>query len=92
MPSAVRCPSCGHALFTIDGPPSVVPMQAPAPAALPLTSPPLLLRVSEAAELLGISRSTFYQLIARGEVPVVRIGRTVRVSRRELEQIAHQGH
>lgn len=39
----------------------------------------LLLRVSEAAELASVSRTTAYQLIASGEWPVVRIGSARRV-------------
>jgi len=47
---------------------------------------PLLLRVEEAARLLRISRSRMFELIAAGAVPgVVRIGRSVRISRRTLE-------
>jgi excisionase family DNA binding protein len=44
-------------------------------------SPPasLLLRVDEAAARLGLARSTVYQLLADGTLPVVRIGRAVRV-------------
>lgn len=38
-----------------------------------------LLRVSEAAESLGVSRSGLYAAIRRGEVPVIRIGRTARI-------------
>jgi excisionase family DNA binding protein len=38
-----------------------------------------LLRISEAAALLGLSRSKMYELIAQEGVPVVRLGRTVRV-------------
>ena len=42
---------------------------------------PLLLRVSEVARLLSISRSKAYELIAAGQIAgVVRIGRSVRVS------------
>ena len=41
--------------------------------------PRLLLRVPEAAQLLGIGRSTLYELIAAGEIPVVHVGRAVRV-------------
>jgi excisionase family DNA binding protein len=39
----------------------------------------LLLRVEEVAETLGIGRSKTYELIAAGELPVVRVGRCVRV-------------
>jgi excisionase family DNA binding protein len=46
---------------------------------------PILLRVEEVAQLLGIARSTVYALIAAGELPVVRIGRVTRVSRHALD-------
>ena len=39
----------------------------------------LLLRIEEAACRLGISRSTAYQLVATGQLPVVKIGRATRV-------------
>jgi excisionase family DNA binding protein len=39
----------------------------------------LLLRVSEAAEMCGISRAHFYALLQRGEIPSVAIGRSRRV-------------
>ena len=38
-----------------------------------------LLRVTEAAERLSLSRSRAYELIASGELPSVRIGRSLRV-------------
>ncbi len=45
------------------------------------------LRVSEAADLLGLTRQRTYELIARGELPAVRIGeRSIRVNRPELER------
>jgi excisionase family DNA binding protein len=39
----------------------------------------ILLRPAEFAEAVGISRTKAYELIARGEVPSVRIGGSVRV-------------
>jgi excisionase family DNA binding protein len=39
----------------------------------------LLLTTREAAHRLSIGRSTLYELIAAGEIEVVRIGRSVRV-------------
>jgi excisionase family DNA binding protein len=39
----------------------------------------LLLDVREAARVLGIGRSTVYELIASGEIEVVHIGRSARV-------------
>lgn len=48
---------------------------------------PILLRPVEAARLLAVSRSKFYELLARGEVPgVVRIGASTRISRSVLER------
>lgn len=39
----------------------------------------LLLRPVEAAEAIGISRTKIYELLARGDLPSVRIGASVRV-------------
>ena len=51
----------------------------------------LLLTVAEAARLLRIGRGLCYELIARGELPAVRLGRVIRVPRFALEQwIARQ--
>lgn len=45
---------------------------------------PWLLRAGEVAQLLGVSRSKVFEMMAAGEFPVVRIGRCVRVPRAEL--------
>jgi excisionase family DNA binding protein len=39
----------------------------------------LLLRVPEAADVAGISRSLAYELIRTGQMPSVRVGRSIRV-------------
>lgn len=44
-----------------------------------------LLRVEEAAKVLGIGRTKAYEMIAAGELPVVRIRRAVRVPRKSLD-------
>ena len=45
------------------------------------------LTVPDMAEELSIPRSRAYELIARGELPAVRIGeRSIRVNRAELER------
>lgn len=49
----------------------------------------LLLGVEAAATLLGIGRTKMYELIQRGEIPVVRIGRRTLVHRDDLETFAH---
>jgi excisionase family DNA binding protein len=45
----------------------------------------LLLKVEDVQRLLGIGRWKVYELITRGELPVLRIGRLVRVPRPALE-------
>ena len=45
-----------------------------------------LLRAEEAAHLFGIGRTKIYEMIARGEIPALRIGRLVRVPRHALEE------
>lgn len=44
------------------------------------------LKVPEVAEVLRIARSRAYELVADGKIPSVRIGRSVRINRRELER------
>ena len=46
----------------------------------------LALSVDEAGALLGISRDLAYDLVARGELPSVRLGRRLVVPRRALEE------
>lgn len=46
----------------------------------------LLLRPTEAAEMLGLGRSKTYQLLARGILPVVRIGGSIRVPAEALRK------
>jgi excisionase family DNA binding protein len=47
---------------------------------------PEFLKVPEVAKELRIARSRAYELVANGTIPAVKIGRSVRVSRRELER------
>ena len=46
----------------------------------------LLLRPTEAAELIGVGRSKVYELIATGEIPSLRIGASVRVPLESLKE------
>lgn len=39
----------------------------------------LTLTVEESARILGISRATAYEAVARGEIPCIRIGRRILV-------------
>ena len=46
---------------------------------------PRLLRIGEAAQFLGVSRTTMYRLMHSVQLKTVRIGRSVRVALEDLE-------
>ena len=48
-------------------------------------SPRLLVSIPAAAHLLSVGRSTIYELIWRGELVPIKIGRCVRIRRSDLE-------
>ena len=48
------------------------------------SSEKLLLRVSETAELLSVARSKAYAMVQAGELPSVRMGKSVRVPAQAL--------
>lgn len=48
---------------------------------------PLALSVEDAAYLLHISRGLAYELVARGEIPAIRLGRRIVIPRVALEKL-----
>lgn len=48
---------------------------------------PLVLTVEEAAKVLRIGRSSAYEATRTGQLPVVRIGRILRVPRTAIEEM-----
>jgi len=46
----------------------------------------LLLKPSEVTKVLGIGRSLVYELIARKEIPSIRLGRCIRVPSESLQR------
>ena len=48
-----------------------------------------LLKPSEVAEILQVSKAFAYALLKRGEIPVVRIGNLVRVRHEDLDEYIH---
>lgn len=66
-------PSARHRAFTLESGPGAE------------VRPRLTLSVEEAASLLGISRTLAYELVTRGDLPHLRLGRRILVSRRALE-------
>lgn len=56
-----------------------------------MTNARLTVSVEEAAEILGISRALAYSLVARQELPSLKLGRRVVVPRRALENLLEAG-
>ncbi|MGQ3228762.1 MAG: helix-turn-helix domain-containing protein [Blastomonas fulva] len=57
------------------------------PPSSPLSIEPISMRVPDACRFTGISRSTLYLLIARGEVEVVKMGTSTLVLTESLRQL-----
>jgi excisionase family DNA binding protein len=53
----------------------------------PTPQPTLTLTVTQAAELLGLSRNAAYQAIERKELPALRFGRRLVVPRAAIERL-----
>ena len=51
----------------------------------------LTLTVEETAKCLGIGRNSAYEAIARGEIPVIRIGKRLLVPKAALETLLAVG-
>jgi len=48
------------------------------------------LRIEDVARFLGLGRSRVYALCRAGELPVLRVGRSLRISQRELHAWAER--
>lgn len=53
--------------------------------------PAALLRVSEVAAIISISERWIWERIASGEIPVVRVGKLVRIRRADVDAFARTG-
>jgi len=51
----------------------------------------LTLTVDETAKCLGIGRNSAYEAIARGEIPVVKVGKRLLVPKAALEKLLAAG-
>jgi excisionase family DNA binding protein len=59
----------------------------PFPSSSPLSIEPISMRIPDACRFTGISRSTLYLLIARGEIEVVKMGAATLVLTASLRQL-----
>ncbi|WP_407047207.1 helix-turn-helix domain-containing protein [Sphingopyxis terrae] len=65
-----------------------MPFQPPAlPPSSPLAFEPISMRVADACRFTGISRSSLYLLIARGEVEIVKMGAATLVLTESLRDL-----
>ena len=55
-----------------------------------MTLPPFLLNAKQVAERLGISKEHAYSIMRRGDIPVVRMGRSVRVRPDHLKKFIEE--
>lgn len=76
-----------RSVFLIRPPVVAVDVFSETEVALVDSSERLVLSVAEAAELLGISKSLAYDLVARGELPARRFGGRIVVLWRPLERL-----
>ena len=49
-----------------------------------------LMKPADVADILQVSRAMAYKLLQQGEIPTVRIGKSVRVRRADLERYIHE--
>jgi excisionase family DNA binding protein len=49
-----------------------------------------LLKPAQVAEMLHISVASAYLMLKRGEIPVVQIGKSIRVKREDLERYIYE--
>jgi excisionase family DNA binding protein len=50
-----------------------------------------VLSVNEVAKLLGLNRNSVYEAAKRGELPIIRLGRRVLISRAGLQRMLDEG-
>jgi excisionase family DNA binding protein len=85
-PTATIRPIAAHRSDSASAPAGVDSSSSEAPTPSPTTER-LVLTVDEAAYLLNISRTLAYELIARGELPALRLGRRIVIPRVTLEKL-----
>ncbi|MHB1519517.1 MAG: helix-turn-helix domain-containing protein [Acidimicrobiales bacterium] len=67
--------------------PEAAAQHVESPPASPTASDRLVLTVDEAAYLLTISRGLAYELLARGELPAIRLERRIVIPRVAMEEL-----
>ena len=52
----------------------------------------LTVTVEEPGRIIGVSRGSAYEAVKRGEIPVIRIGKKIRVPKAALERLLNGAH
>lgn len=58
---------------------------------IPEPAQPLTITVEQAGQLLGISRGLAYELVRRGDIPAIRLGRRLVVPTRVIDELLRDG-
>ena len=58
---------------------------------IPDPAQPLTITVERAGQLLGISRGLAYELVRRGDIPAIRLGRRLVVPTRIIDELLRDG-
>ena len=66
--------------------PSKPPATSPKPQPAASHEPDGILKASDVAQILRISKALAYRMIQQGEIPAIQFGRTTRVRRKDLEE------
>jgi excisionase family DNA binding protein len=98
LPASVTAPSNGDPEDELPSDPTDTG-PAPSPSGRWIDNTPallagdrLVLTVTEAGALLGLSRAFAYELVSRGEIPVIRLGRRIVVPKAALLELVGNWH
>ncbi len=56
----------------------------------PLSPDPICVRINDAARMIGIGRTKLYELIAAGEVEMVKLGKSTRITTASLHDLVRR--
>lgn len=54
---------------------------------VPPSVEPICVKVNEAARMIGVGRTKLYELIASGEIEVVKLGKSTRITTSSLHEL-----
>jgi len=53
---------------------------------------PICVKVNEAARMIGVGRTKLYELIASGEIEVIKLGKSTRITTASLHKLIKRQH